>query len=209
MIDKQPQLTILGGVNGAGKSTIRDRYIQPDESKVIVIDPDKLSKKLQSQGIEKSVADQQGGREAIALFEQAIVERKDVFLEATLSGQTIFRRYDKAKANGYEVTTVYVGLQTAQDHKNRVKDRVKKGGHFIAEDTIDHRFNQAYTQLEKAFEKSDNFKYYNNMDATPLLSFEKLKDQPFITRYDNADWTNTISEKLSATYQIKITYQDN
>lgn len=44
----KPQLVILGGINGAGKSSTRDRYLMPDESNVVVIDPDRLSKFTES-----------------------------------------------------------------------------------------------------------------------------------------------------------------
>lgn len=50
------------------------------------------------------------------MFEQAIKDKKDIFLETTLSGQTIFNRMDKAKNNGYETTTVYVGLSSVETY---------------------------------------------------------------------------------------------
>lgn len=55
----KPQLVILGGINGARKSSTRDRYLMPDESNVVVIDPDRLSKIYREQGLDKRSADMQ------------------------------------------------------------------------------------------------------------------------------------------------------
>ena len=203
-MEKKPKFIVLGGVNGAGKSTVRDNYIIPNESEVVVIDPDKLSKKFQAQGMDVATADRQGGREAINLFEQAIKDKKDIFLETTLSGHSIFNRYDKAKQNGYETTTVYVGLQNVETHIERVNFRANTGGHFIPEDTIRKRFENAQEQLDKAFGKSDNFHYYNNMESTVKLSFEKTKENDYIVSHDNTDWTYEISERLGKLNQLEI-----
>lgn len=199
----KPQLVILGGINGAGKSSTRDRYLMPDESNVVVIDPDRLSKIYREQGLDKRSADMQGSRLAISMFEQAIKDKKDIFLETTLSGQTIFNRMDKAKNNGYETTTVYVGLSSVETHIARVAHRVENGGHHIPEETIRDRFSKAEEQLKKAFERSDNFYYYDNSGNKPVLSFEKNKEIDFIIQHIQSEKINEITKTISQQYGIK------
>lgn len=199
----KPQLVILGGINGAGKSSTRDKYLIPDENNVVVIDPDKLSKIYREQGLDKRSADMQGSRLAISMFEQAIRDKKDIFLETTLSGQTIFNRMDKAKNSGYETTTVYVGLSSVEAHIARVAHRVENGGHHIPEETIRDRFSKAEEQLIRAFEKSDNFYYYDNSGNRPILAFEKNKELDFIIQHSNSEKIDNTINVVSQKYNIK------
>lgn len=137
------------------------------------------------------------------MFEQAIKDKKDIFLETTLSGQTIFNRMDKAKNNGYETTTVYVGLSSVETHIARVAHRVENGGHHIPEETIRDRFSKAEEQLKKAFERSDNFYYYDNSGNKPVLSFEKNKEIDFIIQHSQSEKINEITKTISQQYGIK------
>lgn len=75
MSNHKPKFIVLGGINGAGKSTMREHLFNKN-LKTVIIDPDKLSKAFQAQGMDKAKADIQGGKQAIHFFYKRLLIRK-------------------------------------------------------------------------------------------------------------------------------------
>lgn len=88
-------------------------------------------------------------------------------------------------------------------HIARVAHRVENGGHHIPEETIRDGFSKAEEQLKKAFERSDNFYYYDNSGNKPVLSFEKNKEIDFIIQHSQSEKINEITKTISQQYGIK------
>jgi predicted ABC-type ATPase len=85
--------------------------------------------------------------QGVRLLRRAIVERKDFAFETTLGANTIPRLLQEAAAQGIEIYVWYVGLANAQLHINRVEARVRGGGHAIAPELIERRFEQSRINL--------------------------------------------------------------
>lgn len=200
---KNPTIIFIGGINGAGKSSIRDKHLDIDES-FINIDPDKLSKQFKINGIGTDASNLQGGKEAIRIFEQAIKDRKDIVFETTLSGNSVFKRFDKAKQNGYQIDVLYMGLNSVDKHIDRVAYRVSVGGHHIDTDTIRKRFDLRDENLEKSLLRSDNFTLFDNSNKEPKLSLEYNKDRNSIYLLTDEKWVVNIAEKISQEHNIQI-----
>ena len=60
-------------------------------------------------------------------------------------------------------------LQTAQLNVERVRQRVKKGGHDVAEASIRDRRRRSFEQLAWFFEHADHVDIYDNSAAEPKL----------------------------------------
>lgn len=200
---KNPKIIFIGGINGAGKSSIRDKHLNIDENSAN-IDPDKLSKQFKVDGIGTDASNLQGGKEAIKIFEQALKDKKAIVFETTLSGNSVFKRFDKAKQNGYQIDVLYIGLNSVNEHIERVAERVKLGGHHIDTDTIHKRFDLRDDNLEKAFLRSDNFVLFDNSHEEPKLSLEYSKEDNTIYLSTNEEWVINIAEKLSNNHNIRI-----
>lgn len=200
---KNPTIIFIGGINGAGKSSIRDKQLNIDEN-YINIDPDKLSKQFKINGIGTDASNLQGGKEAVRIFEQAIKDRRDIVFETTLSGNSVFRRFDKAQQNGYKIDVLYMGLNSVNKHIDRVAHRVSVGGHHIDTETIRKRFDLRDDNLEKAFLMSDNFTLFDNSYEEPKLSLEYNKERNSIYLLTDEQWVVDIAEKLSQKHNIQI-----
>ncbi|MCK8814783.1 hypothetical protein MY538_04335 [Haemophilus influenzae] len=96
---------------------------------------------MQINPLNPRLADIDAGRKAIGLFRFAIKQHIDFSMESTLSGNSIIQRIKKAKENGFYVRLNYIGFDKVSINLDRVKARVKTGGHFINEQTIRQRFN--------------------------------------------------------------------
>jgi hypothetical protein len=67
--------------------------------------------------------------------------------ETTLCGKTIIRNILKAKELGYFIELHYVGVDSVEIAKDRVKYRVQQGGHGIPESDIEKRYEETFERL--------------------------------------------------------------
>jgi predicted ABC-type ATPase len=149
-------------VNGAGKSSIggaafRDfggEYYNPDEAARALM----AANPALSQGEANGLAWGQGRR----LLERAIAERLDFAFETTLGANTIPRLLAEAAAKGFEVLVWYAGLASPELHIERVRSRVRRGGHPIPETDIRRRFEHSRLNLIHLMPKLAALRVYDN-----------------------------------------------
>jgi predicted ABC-type ATPase len=68
----------------------------------------------------------------------------------------------RAKALGYTVVLLYVGTIDVSIHIGRIRDRVAKDGHDVAEEDQLRRYPRSFANLKKAFELADEVVLYDN-----------------------------------------------
>jgi predicted ABC-type ATPase len=163
-----PRLYVLAGVNGAGKSSIGGAmirasgagYFNPDEAARDLIAANPRLDQVKA----NAAAWQQGRR----LLERAIRERKDFAFETTLGGSTMPRLLSEAASQGFEVRIWYVGLTSADLHIERVRNRVRAGGHDIPESSIRRRWRHSRLNLVQLLPHLTELRVYDNSaDADP------------------------------------------
>lgn len=146
--------TIVGGVNGAGKSSLTGVLKTERTDLGKIIDVDKLA--IQYGGFIE------GGKAAVQMQAQYIAEGISFTQETTLSGQRPLRMIREAKEAGYYVRLFYVGISTAQEAINRINNRVSKGGHSIPPDDVQRRFSERNKALAKVLDFVDEAVLYDN-----------------------------------------------
>jgi predicted ABC-type ATPase len=158
------RIYVLAGVNGAGKSSIAGamfretggNYYNPDEAARLL----RNANPRLTQSEANSVAWQQGRR----LLERAIAERLDFALETTLGASTIPKLLAAAADSGAEVRIWYAGLDSVERHIERVRARVRKGGHDIPEADIRRRFDNSRLNLIHLMPKLAALRIYDNSE---------------------------------------------
>ncbi|RAX56561.1 ATPase [Helicobacter monodelphidis] len=137
---------IFAGVNGAGKTTLYYNEIEKGKDFGRRINIDEI---VSSFGDWKNQSDQiRASKIAINLRNSYIQNAYDFNLETTLCGSSIIALFKKLQENGYSIYLYYVKVKSVDIAKNRVKQRVKKGGHNISEKLIEKRFKQSSKNLE-------------------------------------------------------------
>jgi predicted ABC-type ATPase len=156
------QIRVLAGVNGAGKSslvgaTIRDRggeYYNPDEAarEIMAANP----------GLGQTEANAAAWEQGRKLLERAVDQGLDFTFETTLGGNTMPGLLAEAARRGLEVHVFYVGLGSAEAHIERVRQRVRAGGHDIPEADIRRRYRHSLINLVKLLHVLTELRVYDN-----------------------------------------------
>lgn len=142
-----PQIIVLAGTNGAGKSAVAGEALR--ESGGDYFNPDEVTRQflVRSAGLSQDEANARAWRLGRRLLARAIAERLDFAFETTLGGRTMTGLLMKASNVGMAVRIWYVGLASVELHLARVRARVAEGGHDIPESRIRARFDASRRNL--------------------------------------------------------------
>lgn len=163
-----PNIYVLAGVNGAGKSSIagaafRDKgadYYNPDEAAAEL--------RRANPGLSQLQANSAAWHRGRDLLERAIAGRLDFALETTLGASTFPRMLIGAAGQGIDVHLWYAGLATPELHLARVRARVARGGHDIPEEAIRRRFEHSRLNLIMLLPVLASLRVYDNsLEADP------------------------------------------
>ena len=106
------------------------------------------------------------GRELLRKAEELLAARQTFLVETTLSGNTYLRMMSRAKAAGFLVLLVYVGTNDVSINIERVRQRVRNGGHDVPEEDQLRRYPRSLANLPKALALADEALIFDN--SSPL-----------------------------------------
>jgi len=164
---------IVAGINGAGKSTLY--RLQPELfSDTQRINADEILKNMG--GDWRNPTDNlKAMREEIKILHTSLSNKISIHVETTLAGtgKSQLNLIDEAHKNNFEVTLLYVALDSISIAINRVTERVSKGGHGIPKELIKKRYVQSFRNLPKIALKSDNVFIYDNSEKFQIIYTRK------------------------------------
>ena len=149
-----PIYTIIGGVNGSGKSSLTGVLKAQRTDLGRIIDVDKLAK-IHGGFLE-------GGRAALAQQAECMREGVSFTQETTLSGQRPARIARQAKDTGYYVRLYYVGISSEAEALKRIANRVAKGGHDIPREDVHRRYAERHAALAAVLPYCDEAVFFDN-----------------------------------------------
>ena len=141
--------TIIGGVNGVGKSSFTGVLKERATDLGIIIDVDRITAEL-------------GGKAALTTTRDCIDRNVSFTQETTLSGYKTESTAKEVKALGYYIRMFYVGLDTLSESLVRIDNRVKRGGHNIPKDDMQRRFSGRWEAVAKVLPYCDEAEFYDN-----------------------------------------------
>ena len=161
-----PRITVLAGVNGAGKSSVGGAAFRAFGADYF--NPDEAARSLTAANpvLPQAEANAQAWQQGKRLLERAIADGLDFAYETTLGANTMLLR--AAAQKGVEVYVWYAGLSSPELHLARVKARVMKGGHDIPEADIRRRYQHSRLNLIHLLPHLAALRVYDNSaDADP------------------------------------------
>lgn len=150
--------TIIGGVNGVGKSSYTGSAKERTTDFGIIIDVDKLTAEAGGNALI-------GGKQAIKKIEECLANNYSFTQETTLSGYKTEDTARRAKEKGYTVRLFYIALDSVEDSLTRIENRVRRGGHNIAANDVKRRFDTRWEAVAKVLPYCDVAEFYDNTNG--------------------------------------------
>jgi predicted ABC-type ATPase len=167
-VTEPPRISVLAGVNGAGKSSLGGAMIRASGGQYY--NPDEIAAKLiaANPGLDQARANALAWLKGTELLQRAIDDRLDFAIETTLGGATIPQKLTAAADAGIQVRVLYVGLSSPELHLRRVRNRVAAGGHDIPEIDIRRRWRHSRMNLISLLPALAELRVYDNsVDGDP------------------------------------------
>ena len=147
--------TIIGGINGVGKSSFTGVLKEVVHDLGITIDVDRII-------AEHSGNATAGSKAALTKIRECIRNNISFAQETTLSGYKTEATAKQVKELGYSIHMFYIGLDSLKESLSRISNRVKRGGHNIPQDIVSRRFATRWEAVKKVLPYCDEVKFFDN-----------------------------------------------
>ena len=183
----RPSLVLLAGPNGAGKSTLYETRVAPAFAGLF-INADIIQRdELQDLSMEASY---QAARIAEARREELLEAGRNFATETVFSHPSKLEVIDAARAQGYLVVVMHVGVDSPDLSVERVRFRTREGGHDVPEEKIRTRYERGLPLIREAVLRADRGMVFDNsrLNTAPrqLLVFARgrlIKAAPILPEW--------------------------
>ncbi|MEO7674336.1 MAG: AAA family ATPase [Pyrinomonadaceae bacterium] len=180
-----PDVIVIAGPNGAGKSTFAPTLLRDTFGISEFVNADTIAEGLSAFAPEDASFD--AGRVMVGRLNELAGERKDFAFETTLASRFYARWLSALQTSGYRVSMVFLWLDDVDLAIERVRARVRSGGHTIPEDTIIRRHQRGGKNLFELYLPIANS--WRVFDASPITPIE-------IARFTEIDGKTIFHEDL-------------
>ena len=166
---QKPNLYIIAGCNGAGKTTASFNVLPQILQCREFVNADEIAKGL-SPFCPESVAIQ-AGKLMLERIDSLLTDNVSFAIETTLATRSYKNLILRAKEKGYNVSLLFFWLESPELACQRVHKRVSEGGHDIPVDTIYRRYWLGLENLFRIFIPIvDDWCLYDNNNYTNLVA---------------------------------------
>lgn len=163
-----PNLYIIAGCNGAGKTTASMTILPEILDCKEFVNADLIAYGISPLNME-SVAFQ-AGRLMLNRIKELIEDEVDFAFETTLSTRSYIGTIATAREKGYKVTLLFFWLHSPEQAKERVAERVSKGGHHIPDEVVERRYYRGIHNFFQLYSPvCDNWLLVDNTNSDPIL----------------------------------------
>jgi len=135
-----PNLYIIAGCNGAGKTTASYSVLPETLDCRVFVNADEIAKGLSP--FQPETMAFQAGRIMLKRIDELIISKQDFAFETTLSSKSYFQTIKIAQAHNYYVTILFFWINSPQLAIERIRDRVISGGHHVPDDIVIRRYER-------------------------------------------------------------------
>jgi len=155
----KPSLVLLAGPNGAGKSTLYETRVAPSFAGPF-INADIIQRdELQDPSMQASY---QAARIADARRTRMLEAHQSFATETVFSHPSKLEIVETARASGYLVVVMHVGVDGADLSVDRVRLRTEEGGHDVPEEKIRARYARSQSLIREAVLRADRGMVFDN-----------------------------------------------
>ncbi len=162
------KIIIIAGANGAGKTTFARSFLPGEANLPRFINADLIAAGLAPFAPETAAI--KAGRLMLEEIHQCVRAGESFAFETTLSGLGYLRHIRRWREQGYRVSLYFLKLPNVETAIARVNERVRQGGHAIAEPVIRRRFASGWRNFERHYQRAvDDWALYDNAGTEPVM----------------------------------------
>lgn len=180
--------TIIGGVNGVGKSSLSGVLSAESSELGVIIDTDKITAENGGDRIK-------GGKIAIERINNCLEKGINFTQETTLSGVRPLKTIQKARELNYFIRLYYVGISSSAESISRIANRVLKGGHNIPPEDVKRRYAKRFDDLIKILPYCNEAVFFDNENG--FIEKAEYRNGTLITKGEKIpEWIKELEQKL-------------
>lgn len=157
-----PNLYIISGCNGAGKTTASFTVLPEMLNCKEFVNADEIARGLSPFNPEHVAI--QAGKIMLKRIDDLLFQQEDFALETTLTTKSYLNMIMVAQRMHYKVTLLFFWLNDVNLAIKRVEKRVIEGGHHIPEEVIRRRYAKGIKNLKTFIDLVDNWIVLNNSE---------------------------------------------
>jgi predicted ABC-type ATPase len=198
-VSKQPELVVIAGPNGSGKTSITEQLLQHTWTEnCLCINPDVIAQN-EFGGWNSPQAFWQAAQKAERLREEGLKDFRSMAFETVFSAPDKIEFLRRAKAAGFFIRLFFICTDRPEINIARIEQRVREGGHTVPTGKIISRYAKSIAQCAVVITFVDRAYIYDNSvdDADPQLLFrtangglQKVYRQPV------NDWAKLILQQI-------------
>lgn len=165
---REKKIIIIAGPNGAGKTTFAEEFLPKEANCPIFVNADLIAAGLAPFDPERAAF--KAGRLMLAEIHEHSRRGMSFAFETTLSGRGYARLIPEWRKEGYVVKLFFLRLDSPELALDRVRQRVREGGHDVPAPTVRRRFAAGLRNFVEVYRPLvSEWALYENSGPTPLL----------------------------------------
>lgn len=162
------RIIIIAGPNGAGKTTFAMEYLTNEADCRLFVNADEVSHGLSPLAPDRAALS--AGRTMLDRINEFVNQGETFAFETTLAGRGYARRIPTWRKRGYEVSIFFLRLPSPEFAIDRIRQRVREGGHDVPEAVVRRRFDAGWRNFETLYrDLVDAWSVYDNSQRPPEL----------------------------------------
>jgi predicted ABC-type ATPase len=185
IMTNKPKMILIAGPNGSGKSTLTNHLMTQGFDFGVYVNPDEIAARLTGADLLRTKQAQKIAEDHRNKLRTSGVSHS---FESVMSHPSKIEYMVQAKADGFDVTLLFVGIDDPKTNVERVANRVKEGGHPVPIDKILSRYQRTMDMLFDAAMTADHALIFDNSGREGIKLIAEVKDRDLVSYVDGSPW---------------------